>query len=292
LYLHYNSRPQYVDPDERFIIPATASEHLSILLQSDDHAVTAVFELPGGHAFEVSRFGRADLGKLQSDEGASGVSFSSSILAAITFMLGISFTSRNYPDEVRILLIGAAFASLASLTIYANVSGELSRIRSNRFNHYMKWGNVLSEYGGVLPFLISLPVTFAEVTHSSWASLITSGVSSVALFLYLRSPYSMSTRFSGSVMTRALQIYICLAPATGVAAIKYLPLLWPWTVATVAALIFLSCIYLFMRHGDVAQTSQVRWPSWRIAFRGKIGTGTKRTWWRQLRATITRMRPR
>jgi ribosomal protein S18 acetylase RimI-like enzyme len=277
LYLQYKSRTQYVDPDERFIVPATASDHLSSLLQSDNQVVTAVFELPSGYAFEVSRFEREDLSELQSGEGMSGVSFSGSILAAITFVLGISFTSPNYPDEVRILLMGAAFASLASLTIYANAAGELSRIRSNKFSYYMKWGNVLSEYGGVLPFLISLPVTFAEVTHSSLASLITSGASSVALFLYLRSPYSMSTRFSGSVTTWALQVYICLAPVAGVATIKYLPVPWLWTAATVASLIFLSCIYLFMRQGEVAQIPQQRWPSRQITFTRKDAEKTRLT---------------
>ncbi|WP_188316331.1 GNAT family N-acetyltransferase [Solihabitans fulvus] len=261
-YLQHKSRRQYVDPDERFIVPLTSWSHLSFLLQSDDHVITAAVPMPSGPAFEVSRFEREDVALLQSDESQSGVNFAGTMLAAITFVLGFSFASSNYPDDVRILLIGAAFASTMALVVYANASGELSRIRSNNFGNYMKLGNTLSEYGGVLPFLISLPATFSQVASSAVASFTTAAASTLALYFYMHSRFSIAARFTSSLTLRTLQILVCLAPVTGVLATKYSPVAWPWTATTTVLLASLAYIHIYRRPSETALTaSPTHWTS-------------------------------
>ncbi|CQR59662.1 hypothetical protein [Streptomyces leeuwenhoekii] len=94
-------------------------------------------------AVAFARFERDDPASLQSGEAAAGIAFSGSLLAAITFILGFALTSSRFPDDVRLLLIGATFSTMLSLTVYASASGELARIRANSFARTMKWGNVL-----------------------------------------------------------------------------------------------------------------------------------------------------
>ncbi|MGH3935334.1 MAG: GNAT family N-acetyltransferase [Pseudonocardiaceae bacterium] len=132
----------YLEPDERFVILARAWGNVLQLLQAPDHVVTGVADLSTGVAFEISRFERDNLAALRSNEISSGVAFSGSILAAITFLLGFSFTSPNYPDSVRVVLIGATFASTLALIIYTNASGSFACLRSNTFDRHMEWATL------------------------------------------------------------------------------------------------------------------------------------------------------
>lgn len=247
VYCQFKTRVEFVDPDERFIVPADATETVDRFLRDERYVVTSLVPLPKGPAFEFSRFEVDDFGALESDETQAGVSFAGVVLGAITFLLGFSFASDNYPDAARTLLTGAAFATTVSLIIYANTSGESARFRSNSFSHYMKWGNVLSEYGGVLPFLIALPVTFAGVARSRLAVLLLAVILSAGLWIYEASRFSLSSRFARSVPTRVCAALICSSPLTGALADRNDPALWIWTSVTTAALTGLAMIYLLRR---------------------------------------------
>lgn len=243
-YCQHKVRTEYVDPDERYIVPASAFDHLASLLAREGHAITALLRLPAGPAFEVSRFERDDFASLQSDECTAGIAFSSGLLAAVTFVLGFSFASSNYPDAVRVLLLGSVLSTVISLIVYANASGELARIRSNVFGRHMKWGNILSEFGGVFPFLIALPVTFGEVTSSSAAGIVTAAVFSVALFVYERSNFCMTSRFARNRLTFAYSVIVCSAPITGLLAAEVEELSWLWTAVITAVLAAQAIGYL------------------------------------------------
>ncbi len=263
VYCQFKIRVQYVDPDERYIVPVEAGDTVERLLRDDNYVITSLVDLPKGKAFEFSRFDSDDFAALESNETAAGVSFSSVVLGAITFLLGFSFASTNFPDPARTLLTGAAFATTISLIIYANTSGESSRLRSNAFGYYMKWGNVLSEYGGVLPLLIALPIALAGVARSHAAVIVSSVILSGSLFLYERSRFSMSSRFARTVATRSYAFLVCVSPLTGVVLTLQARASWPmwvWTSVTAGALAGLSWIYLFLRQDE--QTMEARPLGW------------------------------
>lgn len=222
-YCQYRVRADYVDPNDRYIVPAQASDHIARLMTAEEYVITSLVDLPAGPAFEICRFERDDFAGLQSDECAGGVTFSAGALAAITFILGFSFVSSSYPDDVRVLLIGAVLVTTFALIVYANAAGELSRLRSNAFGDHMKWGNVLSEYGGILPFLISLPVTFAGVAKAQWVALATAAMVSSGLFVYERARFAISSRFRRTSLLAFLDVVIYSSPMTGVLSVLYLP---------------------------------------------------------------------
>jgi ribosomal protein S18 acetylase RimI-like enzyme/general stress protein CsbA len=259
-YCQYKVRTGYVDPDDRYLIPVHAIDHIAKLMTTERYVITSVITLPTGPAFEVCKFERDDVAALQSDECAASITFSAGALGAITFILGFSFVSSSYPDDVRVLLIGSAVITTFSLIIYANASGELSRLRSNIFSHYMKWGNLLSEYGGALPFLITLPVILASVTNNRWVALAAAAIVSLALVMYERSHFAIASRFRRTLSVASLEFMTCSAPITGVLAVFYMGFTWPWTAVISLALMLRVLIYLIRRPAESGRsTKNERW---------------------------------
>lgn len=255
-YCQYKVRTEYLDPDDRYLIPVHATDHIARLMATEEHVITSVVTLPTGPAFEIRKFERDDFAALQANECTASITFSAGALGAITFILGFSFVTSNYPDDVRVLLIGAAVIATFSLIIYANASGELSRLRSNTFSHHMKWGNVLSEYGGVLPFLITLPVALASVTRNYLVALTTGAIVSLALYMYERSRFAIGSRFQRTLFIVSLEVVTCSAPLTGVIFALYFLITWPWTVAISLALMMKVVIYLIRRPAESGRSTK------------------------------------
>lgn len=262
IHYQYTLRGEYIDPDARHLVPVVAMEQLVDSLSAPDQAVTALVSLAGEPAFEIARFERGDPASLQSGEAAAGIAFSGSLLAAITFILGFALTSSRFPDDVRLLLIGATFSTLLSLIVYASASGELARIRANSFGKIMKWGNVLSEYGGVLPFLICLPVTYAQVSGNPWTTMVLAVVLGVAILGYERSEFSIARRFRHNRIEAALMVLTAVSPAAGAAVVATGTVTWPWTGALAATLAARTWLYL-VRQGPEAGIAEHR-RQWQI----------------------------
>ncbi|MET8976048.1 GNAT family N-acetyltransferase [Streptomyces sp. NPDC004539] len=259
LHFQHKSRVEYVDPDARYLVPCGAREQLVESLAPPDQAVTALVPLSGRLAFEITRFEQDDPAALQSGEAAAGIAFSGAILAAITFLLGFAFTSTRFPDDVRLLLIGATFATVLSLIVYASASGELARIRSNSFARIMKYGNILSEYGGVLPFVISLPVTYAQASGDRWSTTVLAALLSVGLGWYEWSEFSIAHRYRKSAADLVLTAFTVLSPLTGAAVVATEVTSWPWTVSLAVALLGRTWLYLFRRGAEEGTSARRQW---------------------------------
>jgi hypothetical protein len=259
VHYQYKLRVEYIDPDARHLVPVRAREQLAESLAPGDHAVTALVTLTGEPAFEIARFEQDDPATLQSGEAAAGIAFSGSILAAITFLLGFAFASTRFPDDVRLLLIGATFSTVLSLIVYASASGELARIRSNSFGKIMKWGNVLSEYGGVFPFLISLPITYAQISDEPWTAMVLAVLISGAIAWYERSEFSIAHRFQRSRTELTLMALTAISPAVGSALVAAHTTSWPWTTVLVATLAARTWLYLFRRGAEKGIEERRQW---------------------------------
>ncbi|WP_445528579.1 GNAT family N-acetyltransferase [Streptomyces cyslabdanicus] len=259
VHYQYKFRVEYIDPDARHLVQVSAREQLVESLAPPDHAVTALVSLSGEPAFEIARFEQDDPATLQSGEAAAGIAFSGSVLAAVTFLLGFAFSSERFPDDVRLLLIGATFSTTLSLIVYASASGELARIRSNSFGRIMKWGNVLSEYGGVLPFLISLPVTYAQVSSDPWTTLVLAAVLSAAIAWYEHSEFSIAHRFRRSRTERALLVLTALSPTVGAVLVSTKTTSWPWTAGLTVTLAARTWLYLARRGAEKGITERRQW---------------------------------
>ncbi|MFF1548361.1 GNAT family N-acetyltransferase [Streptomyces sp. NPDC058291] len=259
--LHYQhkSRVEYIDPDTRYLVPLSARTQLIESLAPRDQAVTSLVSLRGEPAVEITRFEQDDPATLQSGEAAAGIAFSGAILAAITFLLGFAFTSTRFPDDVRLLLIGATFSTVLSLIVYASASGELARIHSNTFGKIMKYGNVLSEYGGVLPFLISLPVTYAEASGDAKTTMVLAALLSAGIGWYEWSEFSIAHRFRKSPSEIVLMAFTAASPLIGAAVVATRTTSWPWTAALACALAARTWLYLYRRGPEAGTAGRRQW---------------------------------
>lgn len=193
LYCRLDTNPaQPAPPEDRALVPVTAREHLQALLEDDDHAITGVVASAGGTLFEVSTIALEDEHSLKVDEASVGVTEAGSIAAGLTFLLGISFAVPDYAEPLRVLLLFATILTVGSLQIFASATGPRSRTVDDSFSSHMKWGNLLLEYGGLLPVAIVLPSVFDQASPHESLSLVVAILVSVALAVYEYSPFSLA----------------------------------------------------------------------------------------------------
>jgi hypothetical protein len=244
LYCQLRVRRPYSDPNDRYILDTGATEQVYALLATQSYAITQILATADGHMFEISRFDEDDIAALQANEYNAGIAFSTAILAALTFLLAFAFASSRYPDGARALLGIATLTSTVSLIVYANASGEVGRLRSKNFDQFMQWGNLLSEYGGVIPFLLTIPATFTNVTDNKAVAWSMGALFSVALLLYEISDFSMTSRFPRTAIYRWPAYLTAAIPLLGVPASGSTWLGWAWMVGTTGLLTLRTVVAL------------------------------------------------
>ncbi len=212
VYCQLKSRGQIVDPDDRVLVPVEAIDHVFTLLVEDEYAITNVLSSVQGTLFEISRFDLEDRQGLKASEAAISVTEAGAIVAALTFLLGLSFTVPDYSEPLRILILVATILTAGALQIYANASGSLARIKDDSFDQHMKWGNLLLEFGGVLPLVIVLPAVFAQASHNFALSLAVAIIVSIAIGAYEYSPFAITARYTRGITLHALLVATILLP--------------------------------------------------------------------------------
>lgn len=211
VYCRYREHHPVIAPSDRTLVPVDAVDTVFELLEHDEHEVTAVRRSVQGDFFEVSR-DRGDDQGLMADEASISVSESGAVLAALTFLLGFSFAIPSYSEELRILVLVATILTAGSVQIYANASGALARIRDGGFASYMKWGNLLLEFGGLYPLVIVLPAVFAQASDNPGLSITTGAIVGAAIVAYELSPFSVTARYGRGVVFAALVTLSALLP--------------------------------------------------------------------------------
>lgn len=212
VYCQLQLRRQVVDPGSRILVPVEATEHLFGLLARDEYGITAVLSSVQGTLFEVSRFDPEDRQGLKADEAGISVSESGAVAAALTFLLGLSFTVPDYSEPLRILILVATILTVGSLQIYANASGSLARIKDDTFDQQMKWGNLLLEFGGLLPLVIVLPAVFARASDNVGLSLAVAIIVSVVIAAYEYSPFAITGRYRRGFVLHTLIVATVVLP--------------------------------------------------------------------------------
>ena len=129
------------------------------------------------------------------------VSFTSFMAAVVFFFIGLLLTGD--PElQVRlrvplIFLFLSALGFLYSTIIYANASGELSRLRKHSFNRQISAGNIISEYFGVYCLIFAIPITILGYSPDRVLAVIILILSSTGFFMYHYLGYSILERYVG-----------------------------------------------------------------------------------------------
>lgn len=238
IYCQLKLHAVHVDTDDRFVVPAGEINQIRELLAQDSYVLTNAYRRVQGDLVAISKVNEDDVSALAAAESGSSVQFSGALLAGLTFLLAVAFGSTpiRFPVSALVLLVLGTALTLMSLVIYTNGSGELARIRSGEFDAYMKWGNLLSEYGGIIPFFLVLPVSFAQATGNDVASWMVGALVSLIAAGYEFSPYSSTRRYPTNAFITVLAWVTVTLPFLGAFTIHSSWASWTWSAVATSAI--------------------------------------------------------
>lgn len=159
--------------------------------------------------------GIEDLEKIENLELYMGetdisVSFTSFMAAVVFFFIGLLLTGNpELQFRLRIPLIFlflSALGFLYSTIIYANASGELSRLKKHSFDKQISVGNIISEYFGVYCLIFAIPITLLGYSPDRVLATTILVLSGTGFFMYHYLGYSILERY----VSRPLSNYIVL----------------------------------------------------------------------------------
>lgn len=207
------SRGEYFRGSHEYI-PMDSTDALIFAMENANKELVGVQSSAQGVMAELANPVASEPIALRQTEANASVSESSGVLAALVFLLGFSFAAEGDAlPWLRVFLAIAAVLTLGSLQVYANSTGSMARIGDGKFDAYMKWGNLLLEYGGIYPLALSLPVMVAALSPLPGIGYVVVGFTTLLLFAYEFSPFSIYSRYRKSVTSTVLVLISCLLPA-------------------------------------------------------------------------------
>lgn len=127
-----------------------------------------------------------------------GVSITAFMTAVTIFFVGLLIANFDkYDISIRIpilFLIISTFGFLYSTLIYGNASGQVSRLKPEKFNKHMILGNSISEYIGVYLLILSMPLVINVITEDLFLRIATLTSAFAGLIMYHVSGFSIMER--------------------------------------------------------------------------------------------------
>ena len=236
-------------PIDKRLLPVVSSDTVRSQLGSDGWVIQSLQRIAGRDYFQFAKVEVRDREEFKGDEFHAGMAFSGTVLAALIFLLGFSIDSANFYDDIRILLAISVTASLISMVVYANTGGDLARLESDRFVFHMETGNILSEYGGIVPLLVIVPVALMAVVNTNLARTSLGVFGTAVLIAYFLSTFSLWTRYERRWWSWILVTIITAAPVSWLLITGDLLPSVVWTAGVVSALLA-AAVDLFLRSGE------------------------------------------
>jgi hypothetical protein len=132
---------------------------------------------------------------LYQDEVQTAVNVTSFMTGVTIFFTGLLITRfDSYDISIKIpilFLILSTFGFLYSTLIYANASGDLARLKAERFHKEMNLGDSIGEYIGVYFLVLSIPLVMNVITNDVFLRVATLVVALGGLFVYHISGFSI-----------------------------------------------------------------------------------------------------
>jgi hypothetical protein len=146
--------------------------------------------------------------------GEAGISVSlTSFMTMIDFFfIGLLLTgSPELQIRVRVPLVFlfiSAFGFLYSTLIYANASGEISRLRRREFDRQMRIANIMSEYWGVYCLVFASPLVILGYSPDRILPLIVLVISIFGFYLYHHMGFSILERYTKKSLTLLINVLL------------------------------------------------------------------------------------
>ena len=136
---------------------------------------------------------------LYMSEASISVMLTSFMTAVVIFFIGLLLTGEpELQMRLRVplvLLFFSAFGFLYSTLVYANASGEIARLKKNKFDRQMTIGNILSEFFGVYCLVFAVPIVVLGYSPDKILSFFVLGISLFSFLIYHLMGYSILERY-------------------------------------------------------------------------------------------------
>jgi len=133
------------------------------------------------------------------NEASISVMLTSFMTAVVIFFIGLLLTGEpELQMRLRVplvLLFFSAFGFLYSTLVYANASGEIARLKKNKFDRQMTIGNILSEFFGVYCLVFAVPIVVLGYSPDKILSFFVLGISLLSFLIYHLMGYSILQRY-------------------------------------------------------------------------------------------------
>ena len=133
------------------------------------------------------------------NEASISVMLTSFMTAVVIFFIGLLLTGDPVLQmRLRVplvLLFFSAFGFLYSTLVYANASGEIARLKKNKFDRQMTIGNILSEFFGVYCLVFAVPIVVLGYSPDKILSFFVLVISLFSFLIYHLMGYSILERY-------------------------------------------------------------------------------------------------
>lgn len=205
------NRFEYVHRNQMYV-PLESSTAIEKLMSTGSMHIVGFHVGSQGELVELAKFVENDIAGLRQTEANTSVAQASGVLAGLTFLLGFSFVDPDYSLALRLFLVFGVVATLGSIQVYANSTGNMVRIGDGSFDAHMKWGNLLLDFGGHYPLVLILPALFASGADVGVIAFVVGIMVSILLLAYELSPFSIFRRHQRTVVGTVLMYLTSLLP--------------------------------------------------------------------------------
>lgn len=133
------------------------------------------------------------------NEASISVMLTSFMTAVVIFFIGLLLTGEpELQMRLRVplvLLFFSSFGFLYSTLVYANASGEIARLKKNKFDRQMTIGNILSEFFGVYCLVFAVPIVVLGYSPDKILSFFVLIISLFSFLIYHLMGYSILQRY-------------------------------------------------------------------------------------------------
>jgi GNAT superfamily N-acetyltransferase len=242
-----NALPPLTRLGESVLIPADATSVIESRLTSG-YVLVHYETLPQGPSYCLKKKTLDDAAALNANETSVSMSVSASLLYAFAFLLGFGLTIGKISQGLDVLLGFGLLGSAFSMLIYANSSGEMSRLNGDIADRHMQIGNALSEFSGYYVLFFAIPVVVANYSDLTVLGTSLCLLSATGLGAYQFSNLSILDRYQwNKIVKTVVKIVATLGPASAIPALHFKDGVRDWSMASLCFLTFLLVAALFAR---------------------------------------------
>jgi hypothetical protein len=187
-------------------------------------------------------------------ESESSLSFVNVLFGVAIAVLAILGGKLDPQSPLSLYLFVIVISSLYSSIFFAVVAGNVARLRrASVIEKPMRYGNAISEYLGIFPIVIVLPLLMWTLTKNSQLTWIAFAIDLLGFAFYVFSGFDMLSRpLPGKSLRLTFMLVFCALLCLQLIAEINVWIVARWLIATIMLLLLLTLVAVHIARGEVS----------------------------------------